>query len=423
MPGLIGLGDTDLAALFAPLLRHKRLGLAVSGGADSLALMLLIARWRSGQAQPPEIFVYSVDHRLRPEAAEEAAMVVREAERLGFTARSLRWDGEKPASGVQEAARQARYRLMAAAMAEDGVEVLVTAHHRDDQAETVLMRLAHGSGLHGLQGMSLEAEVEGVRVLRPLLGVAPEALRAVVAAAGLVPAQDPSNFDEDYERVRWRRVLPRLAELGLTPDRLGQFAQRVRQADAALEHFTQAAIAEGLRVDPLGAVAMGERWFLALPEAVGIRVLAMAMAVAGGEQRPRALGIVEAAFAALRGEGGGAGRTALGCVFRRKADTIWLVREAGRNPLPELRLAPQAIASWDHRFVIHNRSIDRTFTIAPASRWTREAAETLLGHPVAAPAEAIRSAPLVTGPDGAVVALGSYSLDAEVESVVEPPPK
>ncbi|MDB5561083.1 MAG: tilS [Hyphomicrobiales bacterium] len=423
MPGLIGLGDKDLAALFAPFLGHQSLGLAVSGGPDSLALMLLVARWRQQLAQPPAIFVYTVDHALRQEAAGEAAMVVREAERLGLPARALRWDGEKPMTGVSEAARQARYRLMSQAMAEDGVEVLVTAHHRDDQAETILMRLAHGSGLHGLQGMSAEAEVEGVRLLRPLLGIAPEVLRAVVNAEGVSAAQDPSNHDEDYERVRWRRMLPRLAELGLTSSRLGQFGQRVQQADTALEFYAAAAIADGVRFDPLGAVAMQWQWFLDLPEAVGTRVLATLMAAAGGEQRPRALGIVETAYAALAAsDGDGIGRTALGCVFRRKADTIWLVREPGRKAFPEMRLAPQAAATWDHRFVIGNRSTD-LLTIAPASQWTREGAETLLGHAVVAPAEAIRTAPLITGPNGAILALGAYSLDAGVESVVKAAPK
>ncbi|MEO6014711.1 MAG: tRNA lysidine(34) synthetase TilS, partial [Devosia sp.] len=214
MPGV----SLDLEALFAPLEGYDKLGLAVSGGPDSLALMLMLAKWARGPLAP-QLFVYTVDHGLRPEAAAEAAMVVREAEALGLPARALRWEGDKPSSGVQAAARTARYRLMAEAMEDDGVAILVTAHHLADQAETVLMRLAHGSGIEGLRGMDALSLVEGCEVYRPLLGLRPEVLREVVSDAGLAPANDPSNSDEDYERVRWRVMLPALEALGLTLER------------------------------------------------------------------------------------------------------------------------------------------------------------------------------------------------------------
>ena len=176
MPGLSG--AAALAALFAPVAGRAVLGLAVSGGGDSLALMLLAARWARALATPPRLIVYTLDHRLRPEAAAEAAFVVETAAGLGLAARALCWPGAKPASGRPAAARAARYRLIGAAMLADGAELLLTAHHRDDQAETVLMRLAHGSGLEGLRGMARFADVEGVPVFRPLLEVAPAELRA-----------------------------------------------------------------------------------------------------------------------------------------------------------------------------------------------------------------------------------------------------
>src|SRR5690606_3666746 len=142
------LNGLDPTQLFAPVANEKTIGLAISGGADSLALMLLHAAW----ADPgkPTAIVYTLDHGLRPEARGEAEMVVREAERLGLQARLISWTGEKPSTGRQEAARAARYRLIGEAMGEDGARVLLTAHHRRDQAETVLMRLAHGSGVSGL---------------------------------------------------------------------------------------------------------------------------------------------------------------------------------------------------------------------------------------------------------------------------------
>ena len=207
-----GLGR-HLPTLFAAAAGSGAVGLAVSGGADSLALMLLAHEWANSDPSAPRLVVYTVDHGLRPEAEAETAFVMHEATRRGLAVRTLKWIGKKPSVGLQEAARQARYRLIGDAMRADGVRLLLTAHHRDDQAETVLMRLAHGSGLEGLRGMTPIAEVEGVRVFRPLLGVASDDLRAIVAAAGLTPVADPSNVDHHYERVRWRKALPPLAAL------------------------------------------------------------------------------------------------------------------------------------------------------------------------------------------------------------------
>ena len=219
------LGDpAGLAALFAPVAGEKVVGLAVSGGADSLGLMLLARAWAGSLTPAPQLVVYSVDHGLRPEAQGEVAMVMAAAASLGLRARPLSWSGPKPQSGLQEAARRARYRLIAEAMRLDGASVLLTAHHLEDQAETVLMRLAHGSGVEGLQGMRPMSTVEGVRVFRPLLAVWPEVLRPIVTSSGLVPAEDPSNGDTHYERVRWRQAMPMLAELGLDAEALSLFA-------------------------------------------------------------------------------------------------------------------------------------------------------------------------------------------------------
>ena len=154
-------------------------------------------------------------------------MVLREAAALNIPARGLRWEGEKPETGVQAAARKARYGMLATAMAEDGAELLLTAHHLGDQAETVLMRLAHGSGIDGLRGMDRFITVEGCKIFRPLLAVEPETLEMIVGYAGLTPARDPSNGDRHYERVRWRQMLPELEELGLDLRRLGDFATRI----------------------------------------------------------------------------------------------------------------------------------------------------------------------------------------------------
>lgn len=331
-PGLAADPESfDLDRLFAPFLDGPALGLAVSGGPDSLALMLLAARWAESREGTPKLFVYTVDHGLRPSAAHEAREVVAAARGLGLPARVLRWEGDKPATGVQAGARAARYRLIGAAMAADGAEVLLTAHHAEDQAETVLMRLAHGSGTRGLGGMAAEAVVEGVRVARPLLGVSRAALAGVVAVAGLVPADDPSNRDERFERVRWRRLLPALAAEGLDAARLGRFAERMREAEQALEAHADLMQPLVLSVGADGQVSLDRAALAALPRDTAVRLLRRALALAAGRDPGFELAPLETLAARLAGGGGFAGQTLAGCTVRVEGGEVRLRPEPKRR--------------------------------------------------------------------------------------------
>ena len=404
----------ELARLFAAVAEQSAIALAVSGGSDSLALMLLAQRWAASRASPPIIQVYSVDHGLRPEAAGEVAMVLKAATALGLPARGLAWTGAKPVSGVQEAARIARYRLMAAAMAEDGASILLTAHHRQDQAETVLMRMAHGSGLEGLKGMAGMAEIEGVRVHRPLLGVDPMTLRGVVDAAGLVPAEDPSNTDIHYERVRWRQAMPTLAALGLDAAVLAQFAERVGDADAAVTQMAEGCFGEIVRLDGFGAARIELAPFIGLGPAISTRLLGRVLNIVGGRQKPRALGQVERLRQSIANGDLAKATTALGCVVRLKDGGIVVAREPGRALPPDAMLLPHGELVWDERFRIVNASGDAGLTASVADYLPRHRLEEFLGFKVTAPAEAIRTAPIVRDAAGGVLSLGGWSFDDRI---------
>lgn len=336
MPGEL----IDSEAIFAPLEAFRRVGLAVSGGPDSLALLLLAAEYARRHETHDRFVVYSVDHGLRPEAAGEAAYVTAAARTLGLAARALVWEGAKPLTGIQQAARTARYGLIADAMAADGTEILVTAHHQADQAETVLMRLAHGSGIEGLRGMDYFAEIGGLVVVRPLLGVDPADLARLVAASDLVPAQDPGNFDTDYERVRWRQMLPQLATLGLDARRLSRFADRMRDADQALSAMAATATTA---LDPAtGRGSIARAMLVGLPRAVAIRAVANLLDQVGGGQKPHDLAPVEALTDRLRMEVA-LKRTSLhGCLIGSDGVTITVAREAGRQAARQSRVKPSA---------------------------------------------------------------------------------
>ena len=409
------LGDPEvLARLFAPAVDHAAIGLAVSGGPDSLALMLLARRWVGTLETPPRLIVYSLDHGLRPEAADEVQMVLRESEKLGLTARGLGWTGDKPETGLQEAARQARYRIIGEAMQADGATLLLTAHHRTDQAETVLMRLAHGSGIEGLKGMNALSQVEGVAVFRPLLDVEPASMALVVAEAGLDPVNDPSNADMAYERVRWRKRLPSLAEDGLDSATLARFATRMADADLALAQMADAAFAELAALDGFGAASLPQAAFHALSPAIGRRVLARTLNIVGGRQKPRALGQIEKLYDQIAMGDLPRAATLLGAVVRLKGQNMTVSREPGRA-LPDSRaLGPHEKLVWDQRFLITNLS-DATDLMAGATDFLpRHRLEHFLGFKVTTPAEAIRTAPLVRDAEGEILSLGGWSFDDRI---------
>ena len=327
MPGVEAL---DIETLFAPVATAKKLGLAISGGPDSLALMLLAHRWTQ-EGDRPALVVYSVDHGLRPEAADEVAMVLREAERLGLAARGLRWEGDKPETGIQAAARKARYRMMAEAMVTDGAEMLLTAHHLGDQAETVLMRFAHGSGIDGLRGMDQIARVEGCDIFRPLLGIHPDDLAEIVSEAGLAAVADPSNRDRHYERVRWRQVLPSLEALGLELRRFGKFAERMADATRLVEAAADAARLDLLEVRDDGHCRLPHGAFAALNPLVGARLLGQLLETTSGDYRAAPLGALETLVARLGLLLPLKPTTLHGCVVSSDGEAIDIVREGPRT--------------------------------------------------------------------------------------------
>jgi tRNA(Ile)-lysidine synthase len=404
-----------LAQLFAPAASEPAIGLAVSGGPDSLALMLLAQRWAVSLDQPPKIIVYSLDHGLRPEAHQEVEMVLEAAAGLGLTARGLAWTGEKPETGVQEAARLARYGLIGQAMQADGATLLLTGHHRADQAETVLMRLAHGSGVEGLKGMTAMALVEGIRVFRPLLDVEPQALSALVEAEGLEAARDPSNDDPAYERVRWRKLMPTLAVEGLDGATLSRFAARMAEADAALAQMTEIAFEQLAKLDGFGAARLPLPAFLQLTPAVGRRLLARVLNIAGGRQKPRALGQMDRLYEQLVSGDLSRGMTCLGAVVRSKGGELVVSREPGRALPAEAALPPHHQVIWDERFLITNLSDENGLVAGAADFLPRHRLETVLGFKVTSPAEAIRTAPLVRDAEGELLALGGWSFDERVK--------
>jgi tRNA(Ile)-lysidine synthase len=346
------LGVEEFAALmaaFAPFEPAPRLAVAVSGGADSLALTVLAQGW--AETAGGQLMALTVDHRLRPDSAAEAAQVGQWLTARGISHRVLRRDEPFLTGGIQAAARAARYRLLEGWCADHGVLHLLVAHHREDQAETLLLRLARGSGLDGLAGMSATAERRQCRVLRPLLHVPRDRLAATLRATSQPWIEDPSNLDPAYGRVRMRRALPVFAEAGFGTARLAATAARLGRARQAIEASVATLLASAALIHPAGFIRLDPAALLGAPEELALRALAAVLASTGGTAYPPRLERLERLHRELAG-GLEHGRTLGGCRILPWRGKLLVCREAEAVAAPAAA-APGSGIYWDGRFSLY----------------------------------------------------------------------
>lgn len=363
--------DLDLLAGAGPL------GLAVSGGGDSVALAVLLA-----EAGLPDLTILTVDHRLRPGSAADADCVEALARRLGLAFERLVVTA-RPSGSLQAFARAQRYELLAEAATRRSLGAVVTAHTLEDQAETFLLRLARGSGVRGLGAMHPVSVLSGLTVLRPLLGASRADLREALSARGIDWREDPSNADPRFDRIAMRRLAPQLAAVGLTGERLASAAKHLRRAGEALDTAAADLRAHALRIDLAGGVHLRRAPLIAAPREVRLRVLADAVALAGGSSHPPRFSALEEAETCVAR---GAGRLGLGrAILDAGPAHIRLWREA--RDIESLTLAPGEARRWDGRYLVRSSPGApevRVGPLGPAARGFSPAA--LKGAIAAAPA-------------------------------------
>ncbi len=369
------IGDHELESLLGTSLSAP-VALAVSGGADSMALLHLVARYCEIRARGlrDQIQVVTVDHQLRIESAAEAAFVKAEAARLGFSHQTLVWEGVKPQTGLQAAARSARYELISGwlhAEHERGqpLRCLITAHHADDQAETLLMRLARGSGTRGLGGMRARTAMHGITVLRPFLTVPKDRLVETLALTGGVWLEDPSNANTDFERVRLREAQPALSALGLQSGKLALSARRLARADEALERLTDDfAVSCGLNRHGGAYASLDLQTFQAAPAEARVRVLGRLIESQSGQAEAAQLSQIEDLESQICSAGRGTSATLGGCALRWSGtkNLLQVFREAARPVLPVIVISPGQSAVWDRRFAVSLKSCPQALAMASA---------------------------------------------------------
>ena len=316
----------SLLLRFAPLPVDSRLALAVSGGPDSMALAYLTKRWcDDNKAPPPMAFI--VDHALRPESASEAEEVRNRLESMGVPAEILRWEHPLVAARLHVQARKARYQLLLNACRKHGISTILLGHQREDQAETILMRFAKGTGIDGLAGIAAESAMDGIRILRPLLTVSKQQLIATCVDASVPYVTDPSNSLEKFARGRLRRVMPLLADEGLTVDRLTDCGVRAREARDALDFYTSEFLKQHSRQDAYGVIALDKEKLCNLPRAIALRSLSLALQTIHAEDYAPLHASLSVLLDALQNEEPMPPRTLNGCLVGCRKNQIVMSRE------------------------------------------------------------------------------------------------
>ena len=352
---------TDIETQFRSVLDQigvpDRFGIAVSGGGDSMALLAMAAR---AGLKPS---VVTVDHGLRPEAGEEAELVARFCAQFSLVHTVLRIDALSSGPNLAARARAARYDALASWASKQRLGTILLGHTRDDQAETVLLRLARGSGADGLAAMSPVREWASIEWVRPLLNIEREDLRQWLRAQGIAWADDPTNEDTSYDRVKIRQVLDDLEALGLTRSRLANTARTMARQSVVLQAAGDDLMSRCMRRGDLGAIHLAREPLVAALPDTGLRVLAKVLQIiASAAYRPR-LTTLETAME-LIASADFRGTSLAGCVIVPNGDEIVVCREPAAVSVVPAKTGSQ---TWDRRWTITVPE-EADFWIAPLGK-------------------------------------------------------
>ena len=419
--GIVTEGEfAALMAALGPFEPNPRVAVAVSGGADSLALAVLMQGWAA--ARGGAVTALTVDHGLRAESTVEAQRVGDLLSPLGVDHRILDWEGPVPTANLQAEARAARYHLLCGWCEEAGILHLAIGHHLEDQAETLLLRLGRGSGLEGLSAMAVRLALPQTTLIRPLLTLPRARLIATLEAKGLDWIEDPSNQDTAHARVRMRELMPELAREGLSARRLAAAAGHLGRARAAVEDAVAGLLARAAAVDPSGFLRLDLRELARAPKEVGLRALAHSVMTIGGRAFTPRLARLGRLYHRIQ-QGSFSNATLSGCRLIRKSGEMLILREAKFTDV--LAVQPGTRAIWDGRFRIRMEggSPRKSYRIAALGRegWSAAAETEPAVRQSAIPAPCRLGLPALFDETGvlAVPHLGFQRTDKGVPRLVE----
>lgn len=326
----------------------KNIALAISGGPDSMALAICAQRW--AEQTHHTVIAFIVDHGLRAESAAETTLTQERLQQIGIPSQILHWKHTGITRALHITARKARMQLLSEACISHCISHLMLAHHKDDQAETILMRLAKGSGIDGLAGIASRNVFNGVHILRPFLMLSKERLITTCEAEHLPFVTDASNNSSRFARGRLRRVLPLLAEEGLTVDRLVDLGGRARLTKDALDHYTKELIVKAIARDISGALHCDLTLLRGAPRAISERALTAALQHIHLEDYPPEHASLSLVCTALCSEEPMPIRTLHRCVISKHNQTASITRELSNDMTSSIQLGENIL--WDQRWQV-----------------------------------------------------------------------
>jgi len=365
--GSAPLTPENFVQLFAPFdLGGTRVALAVSGGPDSMAMA-----WGTKEALGPDkIRAFIVDHGLRTESGEEAAEVQKNLTALGIKADILRWKHEKIDSRLHVLAREARYALLLDACQKEKINSLMLAHHSDDQAETILMRLAKGSGPAGLAGMKDETLRGSIRILRPFLEASKAQLVATCKAHSVPFVLDPSNESDHYARGRLRRVEESLAQEGFTKERLLDLGHRAREAAEAITYYAKAFLQESAKPTYDGAIELDREALQKCPQATALKVFSLILQTLHKKDFPPKRAALLHLLSFLLDEDKRGASTLQGCLVQKRKDHLLFFREP--SAVVDIKpITPNQSLIWEGRWHVHYDGDEKNLNVRALGFQTR----------------------------------------------------
>lgn len=298
----------------------------VSGGADSLALAFILADWANQNKK--KLIALTVNHGLRPSALDEAKYVASLMAEIGVEHHILTWEGEKPTTGIETAARAMRYKLLDEYCSNNKIKNLFIAHHKNDQAETFLMRLQRGSGIDGLCGIAEVSKLGNLQLLRPLLNTMPNELKQYLSEKNIKWVEDESNNCDDFLRVRVRKFLPILEEtLGLNVDRIVNTMAVLSQSRNYLEEQAEKFIKNNVKKWDNAGMSLALKSFLELHQEMRYRVLSKLICGVGNKAYAPEGGEIVRLIENLMSEKKFCGATLGDCEILVSQNKIWIVPE------------------------------------------------------------------------------------------------
>jgi len=337
--------------------KPEKIAVAVSGGSDSMAALLLTREW--AEKSGVSILALTVDHGLRAEAAEEARTVKQWTQALSIEHHILKWQGPYPQNGIQQAARDARYQLLLEECERLGASALILGHQQEDQLETFLMRLSKGSSLQGLGVMKPVRQQKGIFLLRPFLKISRKELRGYLRQKKQAWIDDPSNINPDFTRTRLGAVLKQLTDLpGADMAALEKSVFRLQRADQALHEATQEFLGKAVTLSPLGYATVCVENLLSVSDEIAIRALQqMFLYARPGAKRPM-LSQLEDIHLRLK-ETKTIATTAFNCQLLVRKGRLYICAEKGRGGFPKSVWVEDACIMWDKRFLITDHELGK----------------------------------------------------------------